>query len=121
MIQVRIVTPDGVYKEFETSILNIESIAGARGILPNHVPVVTMLKEGILNVLEDGSKREYYAVNGGMLYYRENLAEIFTDTIKHSSEIDRQEVESFLANYHEETKDSTYKWMEAQRRTLENV
>ena len=74
MIEVRIVTPQGMYKTFETSILNVDTIDGQRGILPNHVPVVTMLKTGVLNVVENGTDRNYYAVDGGLLYYRDNKA-----------------------------------------------
>ena len=91
MIHVRIVTPAGIYREFETSILNVDTIDGQRGILPNHVPVATMLKTGILNVLQDGTERNYYAVNGGLLYYRDNLAELIVDGIRHSSEVDVEE------------------------------
>ncbi len=88
MIEVRIVTPQGMYKTFETSILNVDTIDGQRGILPNHVPVVTMLKTGVLNVVENGTDRNYYAVDGGLLYYRDNKAELLVDDILHSSEID---------------------------------
>ena len=88
MIEVRIVTPQGIYKTFETSILNVDTIDGQRGILPNHVPVVTMLKTGVLNVVENGTDRNYYAVDGGLLYYRDNKAELLVDDILHSSEID---------------------------------
>ena len=88
MIEVRIVTPQGMYKTLETSILNVDTIDGQRGILPNHVPVVTMLKTGVLNVVENGTDRNYYAVDGGLLYYRDNKAELLVDDILHSSEID---------------------------------
>ena len=88
MIEVRIVTPQGMYKTFETSILNVDTIDGQRGILPNHVPGVTMLKTGVLNVVENGTDRHYYAVDGGLLYYRDNKAELLVDDILHSSEID---------------------------------
>lgn len=87
MIHCRIVTPEGVYKEMDTSIINIESIDGARGVLPNHVPIVTMLKIGIMSTIEEG-EREEYAVAGGLFYFRDNLAEILTDAIENKKEID---------------------------------
>ena len=87
MIHCRIVTPEGVYKEMDTSIINIESTDGARGVLPNHVPIVTMLKIGLMSTIENG-EREEYAVAGGLFYFRDNLAEVLTDAIEHKKEID---------------------------------
>ena len=87
LIHCRIVTPHGVYKEMETPIINIETDEGQRGILPNHMPLVTMLKIGKMETEEKG-KRQEYAVAGGLFYFRENLAEILTDAIENKDEID---------------------------------
>ena len=57
MIHCRIVTPHGVYKEMETPIINIETDEGQRGILPNHMPLVTMLKIGRMETEEKGKRR----------------------------------------------------------------
>ena len=89
MIHCRIVTPHGVYKEMETPIINIETDEGQRGILPNHMPLVTMLKIGRMETEEKG-KRQEYAVAGGLFYFRENLAEILTDAIENKDEIDAE-------------------------------
>ena len=86
-IHLRIVTPEGIYKEFDTPYLNFQSTDGDRGILPNHMPLVTSLKIGKMTCEEEG-KRQTYAVAGGLLYFRENLAEILTDAIERSDEID---------------------------------
>lgn len=87
MIHVRIVTPQGVYKEFDTPILNIPTVDGERGILPNHMPLVTMLTIGVMSSEENG-KREYYAITSGAFYFRDNVAEILTDTIEIDDDID---------------------------------
>ncbi len=89
LIHCRIVTPHGVYKEMETPIINIETDEGQRGILPNHMPLVTMLKIGKMETEEKG-KRQEYAVAGGLFYFRENLAEILTDAIENRDEIDAE-------------------------------
>ena len=86
-IHLRVVTPEGIYKEFDTPYLNFQSTDGDRGILPNHMPLVTSLKIGKMTCEEEG-KRQTYAVAGGLLYFRENLAEILTDAIERSDEID---------------------------------
>ena len=87
MIHVRIITPKGIYKEFDTPILNIPTVDGERGLLPNHMPLVTMLQIGAMSSIED-VKRNYYTIFNGLFYFRDNVAEIMTDTIENSSDID---------------------------------
>lgn len=92
-IHCRIITPHGVYKEMDVSIINIESEAGQQGILPNHMPLVTTLKIGKMTT-EEKSGREEYAVAGGLFYFRENKAEILTDAIENKKDIDVSRAES---------------------------
>ena len=87
MIHCRIVTPHGFYKEMDTPIINIETTDGARGILPEHMPIVTTLKIGKMTTEEKG-QREEYAVAGGLFYFRDNQAEIMTDAIENKRDID---------------------------------
>ncbi len=93
MIHCRIVTPKGVYKEMDASIINIVTTDGERGILPNHMPLVTMLKIGKMTT-EEPDGREEYAVAGGLFYFRDNLAEILTDAVESKDEIDVERAES---------------------------
>ena len=104
MFKVKIVTPNGLYREVETSILNVVTTDGARGVLTNHVPLVTMLKISKMSTVEN-NVREEYAINGGMLYFKDNLATILTDSCEHSKEIDveraraaKERAEKRLAN-----------------------
>lgn len=114
MFHVRIVTPYGLYKEFESSILNVETVDGSRGILSNHVPIVTMLKPSIMNVLEDGTERKYYAVKGGLLYFRDNFAEILVDDIKSKEDLQKESTEDEAQVIEDEV------WKEVQQKLMES-
>ena len=85
-MKCRIVTPGGLYKETECSILNIRTSDGQRGILSNHMPLVTMLEIGEMNfVTEKG--REEFAVAGGMFYFHDNQATLLVDAIEAKEDI----------------------------------
>ncbi len=106
-IHVRIITPLGLYREFDTPYLNFQTTDGDRGILPNHMPLVTSLKSGKMSSEENGV-RNLYAVSGGLLYFNNNIAEILTDSIENKEEIDaeraksaRQRAEERLSGKHE--------------------
>jgi len=92
-IHCRIVTPKGVYREMDASILTIETEEGQQGILPNHMPLVTMLKIGKL-AAEEKEGRRNYAIAGGLFYFRDNQADILTDAIEAKEEIDETRAEA---------------------------
>ncbi len=71
LIHCRIVTPHGVYREMDASILNIPTTDGIQGILPEHMP-----------------QRKSYAVAGALFYFKNNEADILTDAIEGKDEID---------------------------------
>lgn len=87
MIKCEIVTPYGIYKVFDTKILNVVTIDGERGILKRHTPLVTMLKISKMSTIEDGKRKEY-AISGGLLYFENDKARILTDAIESKDEID---------------------------------
>ena len=91
MINVRIVTPNGLYKETIASIVNVVSLDGERGILPNHMPIVVSLKISKMEL--DEEKREVYAIAGGMLYFKDNECTILTPAIENKEDIDLRRAE----------------------------
>ena len=93
MIHCRVVTPEGVYKEMDTPIINICSTDGEQGILVNHMPLVTMLKIGHMSTEENGVRQDY-AVAGGLFYFRDNEAKILSDAVESRTEIDEDRAEA---------------------------
>ena len=89
MIHCEIVTPIGIYKKFDTPILNVETIDGNRGILVKHTPLVTMLKVGKLSSIENNVRCEY-SISGGLLYFENDVAKILTDSIEFKDDIDEE-------------------------------
>ncbi len=92
MIKCHVVTPTGVYNDLETEIVNVGTIDGARGILPNHMDIVMALDVSKMSLVKDG-KRTYYAIGGGMLYFSKNVATILVDSIESQEEIDLRRAE----------------------------
>ena len=85
-----LITYNGVYRSFMTSKLNIPTSEGRRTILANHMPIMIPLEIGVIETEEDGVLR-HYAGNGGVLYFRDNVAEIVADTCMDVEEIDIEE------------------------------
>ncbi len=84
MITVRIVTPQGLYKETQASIINVVTSGGQLGILPNHLPLAAILKPSRLKLTEEGG-REEYQIEGGMIYFKRNQATVLTSSVEQIS------------------------------------
>lgn len=87
MFKVKIITPTGLYKEDEATLLNIVTTEGQRGLLSNHMPLVTMLVVSKMTIVND-KVRDDYAIGGGMLYFADNVATVLVDSIEQKDDID---------------------------------
>lgn len=89
MLHVKIVTPNGLYKECDADSVNARSVEGQFGILPNHVPLVAMLDISKLEIVKNNEKNNY-AIAGGIFHLKDNQVYILTDSIEGESEIDAE-------------------------------
>jgi F-type H+-transporting ATPase subunit epsilon len=87
MLKVRIITPDGLYLDTEAVQINACSLEGEFGLLSDHMPMVAMLEISKLDIVKADSSKEY-AVSGGMLQFKDNIATILTDSVEGEDEID---------------------------------
>ena len=85
--KVDLITYEGVYKSFESAKLNVPTSEGRRTILSNHMPIMMPLEIGVIETDEDGILR-HYAINGGVLYFKDNVAELVADNVVDVAEID---------------------------------
>ncbi len=86
-MNVKIITPRGLYKSCEAQQVNARSVEGEFGLLPNHMPLVAMMAISKLEIIA-GNDRKRYAVAGGLLYFQNNELRILTDSIESEDEID---------------------------------
>ncbi|MEE3425270.1 MAG: F0F1 ATP synthase subunit epsilon, partial [Erysipelotrichaceae bacterium] len=75
-----LITYEGIYRTIETEKLNLPTSEGRRTILANHMPLMMPLQVGVIETMENGELK-YYAINGGVLYFKDNIAEIVADSI----------------------------------------
>ncbi|MBQ9158118.1 MAG: ATP synthase F1 subunit epsilon [Erysipelotrichaceae bacterium] len=82
-----LITYEGIYRTIETEKLNLPTSEGRRTILANHMPLMMPLQVGIIETMEN-DELKHYAINGGVLYFKDNIAEIVADSILDVAEID---------------------------------
>lgn len=76
-----------IYHADDVDVVVVPGTEGVMGILPRHAPVVTALKEGMLEIVR-GSGREILAIGGGFMEVRESQVVILAEAAEHADEID---------------------------------
>ena len=87
MLKLEIVTPEK--KVFDESVdsVTVPTASGEAGILPNHAPLISALKPGILSYSNKGTT-ERFAVAGGFVEVSANRVSVLTDSAETAAEID---------------------------------
>ncbi len=87
MFTVDLITYKGKYRKVEVDSINLPTPEGRRGVLPNHMPIMTPVIIGVVETSAGGVKTRY-TVSDGMFYFEDNEATLLADTIEDVSEID---------------------------------
>lgn len=91
--RLEIVTPEKKVFTGDVSFVVVPGELGELGILPNHAPLVSGLKIGIVRVQQEG-KPFKVAISGGFVEVRNNKVTILADTAEREDEIDRERAEA---------------------------
>ncbi len=84
-----IVTPERIVYTNEVEMVIAPTVDGEIGILPLHVPLVTVLAAGELRVrYNDNKDVEWFAISGGYLQVHEDKVIVLADNAQSASLID---------------------------------
>lgn len=87
MLKLEIVTPEKRVFDAEVDSVTVPTASGEAGIFPNHAPLVSTLKPGILSYSQKGGS-EKLAVSGGFVEVSGNKVSVLADTAETSDEVD---------------------------------
>jgi len=86
-IKFKIVTPERTVYESEIDQVTLPAQEGEITVLPNHIPLISVLTSGELVAKKDGEEIAM-AVSGGMVEVQKNEITILADTAERAEEID---------------------------------
>jgi F-type H+-transporting ATPase subunit epsilon len=103
MLKLEIVTPEKQVVDETVDSVTVPTLSGEAGILPNHAPLISALKPGILSFTNKGAT-ERLAVAGGFVEVNSDKVSVLTDVAENAAEInieaaraEREEAEKALA------------------------
>jgi F-type H+-transporting ATPase subunit epsilon len=89
MLKLEIVTPEKKVLDETVDSVTVPTASGEAGILPNHAPLISALKPGILTYSNKGTT-ERLAVARGFVEVSSNTVSVLTDTAETAEEIDAE-------------------------------
>ena len=91
---VEIISPDKSIIKSDTTEVIIPSFEGEMGILKDHIPLITFLRPGIIEI-KDQIERKYFVEDGTVEFSNNNLL-ILTSTAKEVSNIDKESLSAII-------------------------
>ena len=77
-IKLKIVTQNKIVYEGVVNAFYTDTMDGRIGILPNHIPITSVLEIGVTKVIEE-KEPVYITTMGGIMHFKDNEAVILTD------------------------------------------
>ena len=91
-IRCEIVSQDRIVFQGDVDMVVVPGAAGEMGILPNHSPVLTLLKFGVVRV-KQASSEQYFTVAGGVAEVQPDQVTILADAAENVEKINLQRAE----------------------------
>lgn len=97
MIQFELISPEKVLLSEEIYEAILPAAGGQIAVLPNHVPLITLLKPGVISIRrkkgDDDAKLDHIATSGGFVEIGQNRIKVMADTAERADDLDEMKIE----------------------------
>ena len=92
---IEIISPDRSIIKTETSEVVIPSFEGEMGILKDHIPLITFLRPGLINI-KTSTDQKYFVEEGTVEFSNNNLL-ILTSTAKEVTKMSKKFIDALIS------------------------
>ncbi|MGH3497578.1 MAG: F0F1 ATP synthase subunit epsilon [Nocardioidaceae bacterium] len=129
LLHLELVAADRVVWSGDATFVAARTTDGDIGVLPNHAPVLSVMVDGVVEVVTESDERWSAAVDRGFLSVANNRVSILSETVELASDIDveqaRQQLdEAEAADDGEDESDAkaeAVRWAQARVRAAETA
>ena len=97
---VEIISPDKSILKTEAAEVTIPSYEGQMGILKDHIPLITFLRPGLIEIKESSGEKKFF-IEDGTVEFSNNSLLILTSTARGLDTLDQKSIESIIQNSEE--------------------
>lgn len=91
-LKFELVTPERVVFRAEVLQVSVPTTSGEITILPNHIPLVSILKAGVVELKKLDGSLEILSVSGGVLEVLAGKVVLLADKAEHASELNEARI-----------------------------
>ena len=91
-LQCNVVSTKETIYSGEISMLIATGVEGEVGILPGHIPFITLLKPGTMQIKTSSGNDEMVYVSGGVLEVQPHLVTVLADTAVRANDLDEAKI-----------------------------
>ena len=92
---IEIISPDKSILKMETSEVVIPSFEGEMGILKDHIPLITFLRPGLINI-KTNTDQKFFVEEGTVEFSNNNLL-ILTSTAKEVTKMNKKFIDTLIS------------------------
>ncbi len=86
-MKLKVVAPERIFYEGDTSFLEFTTTEGDMGVYPNHIPLTAIIAPGVLRIHENGTVKEA-ALHSGFIQILQEEVTILAESVEWPDEID---------------------------------
>lgn len=101
IIKFEIVTPERVVLKKQILQVTVPTEEGEITVLPDHIPLVSILKPGVLEIKDEEGLIEIMSVSGGFLQVTRGKIIVLADTAEKAEELDEERIKEARARAEE--------------------
>lgn len=90
--QFEIVTPERLVLRESVSQVSLPTQLGEISILPDHIPLVGILKAGVIEVVKENGDKEILSVSSGFIEVLARKVVLLADTAETAGELDEERI-----------------------------
>lgn len=87
MFRLRVISPERVFYEDDVAMVELNTTEGEIGVLPEHIPLTTIVAPGVLRIMKGEETREA-AVLSGFMEIKKDAVTILAESCEWPEEID---------------------------------
>lgn len=107
-IKFEIVTPERTVLKQEILQISVPTTSGEITILPDHIPLVSILKTGVIEIKKADNSLEVISVSGGFVEVMKDKIVILADSAERAEELDEQKIDEARIRAEEAKKNAKF-------------